>query len=149
MAVRRGPWESLGQNHRNRLSRAGITPESYAAGASLKKARGHAATPEHGIDEALRNPEKYQDYIEKDPERLARALNKMRDAAYRNMKRRVGHYIKYNDKTVRANVYGGIAGGEDVPGMEFQEAAWTAKASAEEIRANAREQYRGNPWYYH
>jgi|SRR5215472_10287547 len=39
-------WDSLSPSYRQRLERGGITRASYASGASIKAARGHAHTPE-------------------------------------------------------------------------------------------------------
>jgi hypothetical protein len=155
----RKAWESLSPDYQRRLSRGGITKSSYQSGASLQKARGHAKTPEHGLRDAVRNPGKYRAYIAKrnagpgqreTPEDMARRVNAMLDKAYANMKRQVGGYFKYNDKTVRANVYGGrTAESGEVRGMDYAEALWTSTADSEEIRANASEQYRANVWFYH
>lgn len=45
MAQRKG-WDELSPDYQKRLQRGGIDRTAYAAGASLKSARGHAATPE-------------------------------------------------------------------------------------------------------
>lgn len=63
MAKRR-VWSALSSAYRTRLMRSGITKESYEAGVELKKARGHAETPEHP-EEAIRKPSKYQKYRNK------------------------------------------------------------------------------------
>jgi hypothetical protein len=55
-------WGSLSPAYQRRLSRGGITPEAYNAGASLKSARGHAKTPEHP-SEAFRNPDRFGKYL--------------------------------------------------------------------------------------
>lgn len=151
-------WDSLSPKYRGRLSRAGVTKSQYEAGANLSAARGHAHTPEHPR-EAAKRPERYKDYLEKrkppgqkgpSPEDEAYELNQALDNAFRNFHARLGHYIKYNRKTVLANVYGGTtAESGEVPGMGRAEADWTARADAEEIRSRASEQYRGNPWFYH
>lgn len=47
MTQRKG-WTTLKPATRQRYERNGITRQSYEAGASLAKARGHATTPEHG-----------------------------------------------------------------------------------------------------
>lgn len=43
---RRG-WDNLSAQYRARLQRSGTTRRQYESGASLRKARGHAQTPEH------------------------------------------------------------------------------------------------------
>jgi hypothetical protein len=154
----------LSQSQARRYRAKGITKSQYESGKSLKAARGHAKTPEHGLREAVRNPGKYREYLEKQapkppptgggapvsPEDIARETNRLLDQAYENMKNRVGSYVKYHDETVRANVYGGTTreSGE-VPGMDYASALWTSTADTEEIRSSARDQYRANPWYYH
>jgi hypothetical protein len=158
MAVRRKGWSELSPAYRSRLQRNGITESLYNRGTSLKTARGHNKTPEHGLKEALRNPRRYKKYIAKktptgggiSPEQEARRINAMLDKAYRNFHNKMHTYIKYNDNTVKANVYGGVTSESgQVDGMVYGEALWTSTADAEEIRANAREQYKGNPWWYH
>lgn len=42
-------WQSLSDAYRKRLQKAGISESDYAGGASIKSARGHAATPERPI----------------------------------------------------------------------------------------------------
>jgi hypothetical protein len=57
MAGQRQPWGSLSPSYRDRLSKAGITPQMHAAGESIRAARGHEHTPEHpqeGIKDATR-----------------------------------------------------------------------------------------------
>jgi hypothetical protein len=77
-------------------------------------------------------------------------LNAARDAAYYNVYSRLHNYFKYRDRTVLANVYGGeTPESGTVPGMSLAEANWTANADTEELRANAAQQYTGNPWFYH
>ena len=160
MARHRKGWDSLSPSYRRRLSRNGITRARYERGHKLDVARGHGGTPEHGLREARRNPVKYRDYIRKkiqppsigqrSPEDIAREMNQTLDLAYYNVRRRLGNYLKYNDATVKSNIYGGITeqSGE-VSGMSFAEARWTAAADTEELRSRARQQYQGNPWFYH
>ena len=158
MARRKG-WASLSPAYRERLARNGITEARYERGHKLDVARGHAETPEHGIREAQRNPVKYRKYLQKKakpppggapPIVQATQLNKARDAAFYNIKGRLQFYLKYNEATVLANVYGGqTSESGNVGGMSLQEAQWTSRADTEEIRSRARIQYQGNPWWYH
>jgi hypothetical protein len=164
MAVKRRAWESLSDAYRKRLARHGITKSQYENGRPLSGARGHAATPEHGLKSAKRNPKKYGDYIRKRSvpsapsapspgtagEDEAYELNAARDAAFINIHSRLHTYFKYQRTTVLANVYGGStseSGG--VPGMSLAEARWSANADTEELRSHATPQYTGNPWWYH
>lgn len=152
----------------------GLSPRQVAARynkgslGSQSAARGHKATPEHGLKDALRKSRKsskYDKYLAKKaqpPEYEAEGasayeraideatyLNDLRDAAYASM-HRLHDYVHYNDETVRANVYGGVTSESGrVRGMDAAEAAWTAQADIEDIRSMASEQFRGNPWWYH
>jgi hypothetical protein len=155
MAGRRKSWESLTPKYRARLSRGGVTRGQYESGASLAKARGHGATPEHPR-EAARHPERYREYNRKrepkprSPEDVAYTLNSARDAAFFNIAGRLGDYIKYRVESVSTRVYGGtLADGTEMPGMNLTQARWTAQADAEELRSRASDQYKRNPWFYH
>ena len=172
MAKPRKPWSQLAPGTRARKLRfykkqglsANQVASRYNAGklGSQAAVRGHAKTPEHGLGQALKNPEKYEGYLRRKNQRIigggpsvtpedeARKRNELLDKAYRNFHGRLQHYVHYNGDTVRANVYGGeTAESGPVPGMSNAEAAWTAQADTEEIRSMASEQYRGNPWWYH
>jgi hypothetical protein len=161
-AGRPGAGGILSQATARRYKNKGISKAQYESGKkSLKAARGHVKTPEHGLRDAVKDPVKYREYLAKktpdrggavplSPQDEARIVNSMLDAAYQNMYNSVGSYIKYHDQTVRANVFGGqTRESGEVPGMDYQTALWTSTADTQEIRANAREQYRANPWYYH
>lgn len=162
MATRQRSWESLSPKYRERLSRYGLTKSQYESGARpLAAARGHGATPEHGLKDAQKNPAKYGEYIRKRAVKTkpkvsgsivaqAYALNSARDAAFLNIVSRLHAYYKFNEDTVRSNVYGGTtAESGNVKGMSLAEAQWTSAADTEELRSNAEPQYRGNPWFYH
>lgn len=166
MASNRKGWQQLSPGYRARLEKNGITKAQYDAGKSLAKARGHSQTPEHGIKEAIRKPAKYRKYINKrtrtgstakPPEEIAREINSILDEAYANIHNRLNRYSQYNDRNVRANVYGGIRGAqflgeadeEDSPQMGVPDAIWTANADTEALRSRASHQTQGNPWFYH
>jgi len=160
VARARRSWESLSPAYRGRLTRYGITKSQYESGRPLSGARGHGATPEHGLKDARKNPKRYGDYIRKRavaktpvPQSVidqAYELNRARDAAFLNFDARLNAYYKYNRDTVLANVYGGVTSeGGNVPGMTLDEARWTANADTEELRSHAEPQYTGNPWFYH
>jgi hypothetical protein len=162
MATRRKGWDSLSASYRERLSRRGITRSQYEHGRPLSGARGHGATPEHGLKSAKKNPKKYGDYIRKrsvpevkpGPTKAAEdeayELNKARDAAFLNFEGRLQYYVYYNHDTVLANVYGGTTTESGpVTGMSLAEARWTSQADTEEIRSHAEPYYTGNPWFYH
>lgn len=169
-------WSQLKPATRTRklsyYKKQGLSPrqvrERYNRGTlgSQAAARGHRETPEHGLKEALRKSRKsakYDKYLERKStvkiregtSAIDRAiieatnLNTLRDLAYASMYR-LHDYVYYNDQTVRANVYGGITSESGpVPGMSAAEATWTAQADIEDIRSQASEQFRGNPWWYH
>src|ERR1700719_2004143 len=119
MAGRRRAWESLSEPYRKRLQRHGITKSQYEHGRPLAGARGHGATPGHGLKSAKATSKKYGDYIRKRavPEvrpgpsqsqiDAAYELNAARDAAYLNFHAQMKDYFKYKRDTVLANVYGG------------------------------------------
>jgi hypothetical protein len=150
----------LSAAQQRRYEKRGITRSAYESGVSVKAARGHAQTPEHGLGQALRNPARYKSYIQRkskpdtgtrapSPEAEARLINDTKDQAYKSMQR-LHEYLYYKDETVQANLYGGItAESGEVPGMSHAEALWTAQADIEEIRSYASPQYKGNPWWYH
>lgn len=82
--------------------------------------------------------------------RRAATLLAKRDAAFLNIKRRIGHYHKYNEDTVRANVYSGTtAEWGAVPGMNAEQAEFFAAADEDALIAFATPQYPKNPGYYH
>jgi hypothetical protein len=82
--------------------------------------------------------------------RRAATLLGQRDAAFLNIKRRIGHYHKYNEDTVRANVYSGTtAEWGPVPGMDLEQARFFAAADEDALIAFATPQYPKNPGYYH
>lgn len=168
-------WSQLKKTTQTRklrfYAKQGLSPrqvrERYNRGTlgSQSAVRGHKETPEHGLKEALRksrNTSRYDKYLERKSEpdtkglnsydaaiEKATNLNTLRDLAYASM-RRLRDYVYYNDATVRANVYGGTTSESGpVPGMSAAEATWTASADIEDIRSQASDQYRGNPWWYH
>ena len=158
MASRRKGWDALSPGYRARLEKSGITKTYYDRGLSLQSARGHRQTPEHGIKQARKQPTRYRKYLRKheptggrvSAEEEARELNAAKDAAFYNIKGRLEFYLKYNEVTVLANVYGGrTSESGDVSGMSLAEAQWTANADTEQLRSRAHEQYKGNPWWYH
>lgn len=159
MASRRKGWDTLSPGYRKRLESKGITKARYDRGHKLDIARGHGETPEHGIKEARKNPVKYRKYLRKHeptgpggktPEEEAREINEAKDAAFFNIKGSFELYLKYNEDTVTANVYGGrTSESGEVPGMSLAEARWTANATIQQLRSRASEQYKGNPWWYH
>jgi len=164
VARQRRAWESLSPDYRARLIRNGISQRDYERGRNLSAARGHFATPEHGLKSAQKNPAKYGDYIrkrtvpsgggppaEQTPEEEAHELNNWKDKAFANIQAKLGSMHKvYYEPTVEANVYGGVTRESGpVPGMNLAECKWTARATKEELRAHATPQYKGNPWWYH
>ena len=79
MARRKG-WEQLSDRYRARLERGGITRQDYEGNIPLDIARGHGATPEHGLDDAIKNPAKWADYIQEHRDELEpQHIAKMQD----------------------------------------------------------------------
>jgi hypothetical protein len=155
--ARRKPWSELSDEYRNRLKKAGITKAKHERGVSIKSARGHRVTPEHGMQEALKKPARFRKYIQANPQQEAILLNDARDQAYANSRNRLGNYHSYNPGNVTANIYGGIRGPQhrnelehtEVDGMTYDEAMWTARADTESLRSRASDQSHTNPWWYH
>jgi hypothetical protein len=69
MARRKG-WDQLSDNYRRRLERGGIRKSDYEGGIPLDIARGHGETPEHGLTDAVKDPERWFDYIQEHKENL-------------------------------------------------------------------------------
>lgn len=63
--IRRG-WSSLSAKYRERLARGGISQGKYESGASLRKARGHARTPERP-GQGISRPEFQPYYAQRQP----------------------------------------------------------------------------------
>jgi hypothetical protein len=58
VAKRKG-WNDLSPGYRERILKAGLTREDFESGASIKKARGHANTPERPVNFS---PQKFPKY---------------------------------------------------------------------------------------
>ena len=58
----RKAWQKLSPAYRKRLERGGISRTAYENGASLSRARGHRATPEHPSDVDHGDAERYSRY---------------------------------------------------------------------------------------
>jgi hypothetical protein len=74
-------WNSLTPAYKQRLSRAGITRQTYLSGAPLKQARGHARTPENRA-EVRRHPERFSGYIDQ--------LESLRGRVIQNLRTEIG-----------------------------------------------------------
>lgn len=75
-------WDALTPAYRQRLSRHGVTRETYLSGANLKAARGHRVTPENRA-EVARHPERFTRYTDQ--------LDGMRAEAIANLRFQIGH----------------------------------------------------------
>lgn len=91
----RKTWSSLSDGYRNRLERNGVTREQYESGASLEKARGHGATPEHP-ERAESNKEKYKDYLG-NRDRLITKIQQIKRELF-------GDRSKWNARNSRRNI---------------------------------------------
>lgn len=117
-------WESLSPNYRKRLERGGISAKDYAAGKSLSKARGHAATPEHPtqkIDKA-----KYPTYYARRQQLMRDFIAKKDElwGAYQAELRRNGS-ARFNPKRSADNVRMGK--------MSNQQLEWALQADEGEL----------------
>lgn len=114
MAVNRRTWEGLSEAYRKRLARAGVTPEAYTSGASLRAARGHATTPEHP-SQAFRKPDQFGEYLRR---RVARGEDVPEGMISKPIERRIlGDSIGFPGRDTRyAKVFtrsrGGSAAGD-------------------------------------
>jgi hypothetical protein len=93
------------------LIRKGIRKQSFESGAAyrsgaVKAARRHTATPEHGLREALRNPEKNKEYLRKrqSPGKGGFDRSGQITETVRNIDRLLGDYFKYDPESVRVHV---------------------------------------------
>lgn len=108
--ARKRDWSSLSKSYQSRLLRAGVTKQAYENGASLKKARGHAHTPEHP-EEAInpKNKTKYRVYIDK--------LKKLQEEVIQRKEQVWGNRHKYDTKRAKANVMRGVPPDFSKPGI--------------------------------
>lgn len=136
-------YDALSADYRNRLARNGISKADYLAGQSVSKARGHAKTPEHGIKDAIKNPQKYQDYIKKQIPTGGQYppvdREDLEDKALRSMDIKLGYYLKYRRDSVIARV----------KKMTVRELRITIAATEDQLVQLARPQHKSNPWHYH
>lgn len=76
--AQRKPWNQLSPTYRARLEKAGITAEQFAAGASIKAARGHEKTPERPTQY---NPQQFPTYAAK-RQRLTAQLEQKKERVF-------------------------------------------------------------------
>ncbi|MGI8309036.1 hypothetical protein [Saccharopolyspora hattusasensis] len=107
MSRQRKSWNSLSDAYRRRLERGGISRQAYESGASLSKARGHAATPERPAD-ARRNPGRYADYLARHPNAGKDFPAFVRQADPSNIRPEVRDNWSTRDKTKLAKHWGAI-----------------------------------------
>ncbi len=153
--------QHLSEAQQRRYMNAGITRGQYESGAKVTGARGHGKTPEHGIGDARKHPEKYRDYIQKkEPPRrggdvIEAGLAQLIEQAQRNSQAQLGNYIKYNRERTFKRIAGKITFNKDGSiksrkgGMTKRQLRITAIATSDELRTLASEQREGNPFYYH
>jgi hypothetical protein len=136
-------YDALSADYRNRLARNGISKADYLAGQSVTKARGHGKTPEHGIKDAIKHPEKNREYLRKHPVSIGQRGPAYRadleDRALASMDAKLGLYLKYNRDRVIAKI------GK----QSIRELLVTIEATEDELVELARSQRKGNPWHYH
>lgn len=73
MARTESDWRRLSPAYRRRVQK-GLGKKRWLAGESPAAATGHARTPRHGVEEALRRPERYGPYIGKHTEAISQRL---------------------------------------------------------------------------
>jgi len=136
-------WDALSPAYRARLQRNGITRQAYVSGASVKDARGHKATPEHGLRDAAKNPQRYQEYLHKKRpgggQRPPANLEDLKDRAFASMDGKIGSYFKYNRNAVIARVNN----------MSERQLRLTIAATEDDLLALAAIRRKSNPWHYH
>jgi hypothetical protein len=99
----------ISENYQRRLQRNGVTQAEFRDKSfNLASARGHDKTPEHGLADAARNPEKYSDYLEKrQPEgkNFGGDLNRktLERLFISNFDRLFGEQYNYSEAKVRIN----------------------------------------------
>lgn len=103
-----------------------------------------APIPEHGIKDAVKNPDKYREYLKKNPPTKTGGLPTLpRDQLERQSVQKMdylfGNYHKYNRLAVQNNM--GKA--------TIRELQLTLIAPEEQLLQLASVQRPGNPWYYH
>jgi hypothetical protein len=140
---RRKGWDQLSESYKKRLERAGINKKAYTNGASLSDARGHRATPEHP-ERAYKAGKKQHRYGEYRQKRRAKGIGRKIKAdwiteAIQYTRETIGHVRFYNHNTVINNA-------ERKTIAQLQA---TLLMSEDQLRAEARPQYRTNPWWYH
>ena len=81
----RRSWDQLSSDYRDRLEKAGITPQMHAAGESIRAARGHARTPEHP-SEGVREPEKFRDWFD-ERQKLVRQVQRRKARMFKGSKK--------------------------------------------------------------
>lgn len=160
MAKPRKPWSALSPGTKKRklsfFGKRGLSDNQirsrYNSGTlgPQSASRGHSKTPEKP-ERAQRNPERYQEYLNNPKRRdigYKGPVGSLRDRAYQNFHRHLGHYLKYNDTAVRKHCYDMMNDGE---------VAWTIGASEEDLLHYATvamhqryfERMLQSPWWYH
>jgi hypothetical protein len=91
--MRKG-WDSLSPSYRGRLERSGITQFGYESGQSIKKARGHSATPERP-SQAVKKPGEFTAYTSR-RQKLIDSIVKAKEQAW-------GNRPKWNAASARKN----------------------------------------------
>jgi hypothetical protein len=148
----------ISEAYQRRLLKNGIAKREYETGRAAKSgklgaARGHAATPEHGLKDAAKNPDKYQDYLRKRPtggQLPPVDIDQLRQDAYDNFHDIMGNHHAYNDQSVILRIMGDPADQENYPGMSIRELQLTKSVrTMREIQDLATSQRTGNPFWYH
>ncbi len=132
----------ISEGYQRRLTRQGVTEEQFRdKGFKLSKARGHSKTPEHGILSAIKDPDKYRDYLKKRPASGGTVSDRERwqTRFIANYDRNLGDYFKYNRDTVIRNA-------QKASIRELMLGAQTAEMGLVTL---ASDQRRGSIFFYH
>lgn len=142
-------YDALSAVYKARLKRGGIGREEYMQGKPLTASRGHAHTPEHGLKEARKNPDRYREYLKKRPSTGGQLppedKQRLIDQAVNNW-RRLWKDTLYDTQSNISVVYYNVSQAEDDELRAMVKASydmWWAHAS----RASRAKQ--PSPWFYH
>lgn len=154
MARPRRTFGSLSSGHQKRLlgyysrhgnlTRAQVVSRYNRGTLNLTAARGHAETPEHGLTDVKRNPDKYQGYLSRwfgkpsSEDATGRSREELINAVDRLAHQYFGNYSKWNAYHFRENLQDSRWTKEQLAAaLELDEDSWRDLASIAGKEANA------------